>query len=513
MNSSNDREPTLGWNLAAGVASTAWTAIVTIATVPAYLYFLGVEAYGLIGFYIALQAMFAVLDLGLSQSINREVARASQRDEWVAVRSLLHTLALGYWAVAILIAGGMWLLSPWLAGSWLDSTIDSSRLAKIVAIMGLTIAVRFPLGLYLGALIGARRLGLASAIEITMVTLAQIGVIGILAFVSPTIEAFFMWQAAIAALNVMAVRIAVWRTLAVPDAARARFDLAGLKRIWRFSAGVAVTAILGAIFVQSDKVVLSKIAPLADVGRYTLAWIVARSLYVLTAPAFNVVYPRLSALHAADATPQIETLYRHGTRLLMAIIFPSAIFVTVFSGLIFTIWTGDAGLADSVFWVVGLLMLGTAFNCAMHFPYALQLSFGESKLPMLINLVLLAVFVPVLILLATKFGILGGAMAWAILNMLYLFFGTWITHRKLLPGAGLRWLAGDVGGPFLISLLVVGGGGYALRSTDLPDLAAAAMGAILAAIVFSIVFWMTPNLRAFTRQLFAPGLERSSEGA
>ena len=30
MNSSNDREPTLGWNLAAGVASTAWTASIRL---------------------------------------------------------------------------------------------------------------------------------------------------------------------------------------------------------------------------------------------------------------------------------------------------------------------------------------------------------------------------------------------------------------------------------------------------------------------------------------------------
>ena len=37
--------------------------------------------------------------------------------------------------------------------------------------------------------------------------------------------------------------------LAVPGAAPTRFDLAGLRRIWRFSAGLAVTAILGAIDV------------------------------------------------------------------------------------------------------------------------------------------------------------------------------------------------------------------------------------------------------------------------
>ena len=505
MNSSNDREPKLGWNLAAGVASTAWTAIVTIATVPVYLHFLGVEAYGLIGFYIALQAMLAVLDLGLAQSINREVARSSQLDERIAVRNLLHTLAAGYWLIAILIGTGMWLLSPWIASTWLVSNINPSQLSMVVAIMGLTIALRFPLGLYLGALIGARRLALASGIEIAMVTLANFGVVAILAFISQTIEAFFIWQAAIAALNVLLVRGAVWRTLAISDAKQRRFDIAGLKRIWKFSAGVAVTALLGAIFVQSDKLVLSKFVTLADLGRYTLAWIAARSLYVLTAPAFNVVYPQLSALHAAGATLEIERLYRFGTRLLMTIIFPAAFFVAAFSTPIFTIWTGDAELARSVFWVVTLLMVGTAFNCAMHFPYALQLSFGKSSLPMLINGVLLCAFVPLLIMLSQRFGILGGAMAWASLNTLYLFFGTWITHRKLLRGTGLRWLASDVGLPFLSSLVLVGGGAYALFSAGLPDLVGAAIGVALPLAAFLIVFRLTPGLATFTRQIFALG--------
>ena len=502
MTSTREREARLGWHLAAGVASTGWTAIVTIGTVPLYLRYLGIEAYGLIGFYTALQAMFAVLDLGLSQSINREVARAVSDDERARVRNLIHTLSLGYWTVAVVIAVGMWAAAPWISRHWLGASIDAGTLSSAIALMGLTIACRFPLSLYLGALVGARRMGLASGIEIAMVTAANLGAVVILGLVSSTIQAFFDWQTLIAIINVLVVRGVAWSVLRQSGGPPPRFDLGSVRRIWRFSAGVAVTAVLGAIFMQSDKVVLSRIVPLADLGRYTLASIAARSLYVLTAPTFGAVYPQMSALFAAGRTDEIVELYRLGTRLLMAVLFPAAIFVTMFSTIIFTVWTGDAQLAKSLPIVVGLLLFGTALNGAMHFPYALQLASGKSNLAMLINVILLIIFVPLFALLSLRFGIIGAAAAWALLNTLHLVLGTWLTHRTLLPGIGLRWLS-DVATPLLAGLAIVGGGGIALRSTNLPALATAAIGLILTGGAFFTVFLLTPGMLLFARRMFA----------
>jgi len=502
MTITNKREARLGWNLAAGVASTAWTAIVTICTVPLYLHYLGVEAYGLIGFYTALQAVFAVLDLGLSQSINREVARADGEDELARVRDLLHTLAVGYWAVAVAIAAGMWAAASWISRDWLSASIDTDTISHVVALMGLTVACRFPLGLYLGALIGARRMGLASVIEIVMVTIANLGVVGILAAFSPTLEAFFLWQALAAVSNVLVVRTLAWRSVREQGKGPPRFDLASVQSIWRFSAGLAVTSMTAVVFLQSDKVILSKIVPLADLGRYTLAWVAARSLYVLTAPTFSAIYPQMSSLHAGGRFQEIAHLYRQGTRLLMAVLFPAAICLTMFSTAIFTLWTGDANLAKSLTLVVAFLVLGTALNSAMHFPYALQLAFGKSNLPMVINMNLLVVFVPLLVFLSLRFGIVGAAAAWAILNVLYLFLGTWFTHRHMLPGIGWQWLGGDVGLPLLVSLGIVGGGAIALQPFALAPFATIVIGVTLAGVAFCIIFLLTPNLGGFVRQTF-----------
>jgi O-antigen/teichoic acid export membrane protein len=64
-------------NVASGLVSNIWVALVSIVAVPVYLRYLGIEAYGLIGILASLQAFMSLLDLGMSPAFNREVARLS----------------------------------------------------------------------------------------------------------------------------------------------------------------------------------------------------------------------------------------------------------------------------------------------------------------------------------------------------------------------------------------------------------------------------------------------------
>ena len=138
----------LGRNLAAGVASSMFTAVVGIAVVPLYLKFLGVEAYGLIGFFVTVQAVFQLLDLGLAQTMNREVARLSANVRWEEAGNLLHTLAVVYWTVALCIATIVFLLSGFIADRWIQAQhLPVSTIQLTVQLMGVAIACRWPVGL------------------------------------------------------------------------------------------------------------------------------------------------------------------------------------------------------------------------------------------------------------------------------------------------------------------------------------------------------------------------------
>ncbi len=486
---------TLSRNLLAGLASSVWIALVGFAVVPLYLKFLGIEAYGLIGFLAMTQALLQILDLGLAPTINREVARCTATGSLDQAQTLLHTLATLYWGIAAVIAVATIALAPLIAAHWLTANhLSRDTVMHAVMLMGLVIACRWPVGLYLGALMGAQRLTTSSAISMVMGTLASGGAVAVIAWVSPTIEAFFIWQALVGVLHAAIMRRAAWR--AIGRLPVTRFDRLALKKVWRFSAGMMAVAFSGLVFTQLDKLILSKFLSLGDFGRYALATVVVSSLYVLITPLFNAIYPRFSALVAIHDTAGLGDLYRLGTRLLGTILFPLAMLLAVYGGDLVQVWTGNTEIAAAVAPVIALLAIGSALHGVMHMPYALQLAYGMTRLPLTINAILMVILVPLIVSLATLFGGLGGAMAWFTLHVLYLLLGTTLTHRTLLKGLGGKWLLHDVGTPLVISALVGGFAFFYLRNMDGSIYLRLLGGATLAGLAALLSLAASPKLRA-----------------
>lgn len=102
--------------LVASFAGTGWSGVVQLACIPAYIKLMGIESYGLIGFYLVLQAALQVLDLGFSPTMNREMARYSVLPHKTAeARDLVRTLEIGYWLIGLAIGAGILAAAPWLA--------------------------------------------------------------------------------------------------------------------------------------------------------------------------------------------------------------------------------------------------------------------------------------------------------------------------------------------------------------------------------------------------------------
>lgn len=479
-------------NIAVGIGSSAWAAIIGLAMVPFYLRYLGVEAYGLVGFFIALQAVFQLFDMGLAPTISREVARAYATNELPQARNLLATLAVFYWACAVLIGLGMMAAAPAIGTYWLKpSAAFGDATVHAVALIGVVIAIRFPIGLYVGAIQGAHRVAEVSALGAAVSTVGAGGAAIVVAFISPTIEAFFIWQVGVAILHVILVRWGAWRIIGGHKFAK--FELDWLRRIAGFTAAMSVVMILGVVFAQLDKVILSRTVGLGELGRYTIAGIPARSLSLLTAPVFTVIYARLSSLAATNDHAAMENLYRNGTRLFLAIVMPLSAFVGLFSYEILTIWTGDAALAKVIAPVAAFLIYGSALNTIMVFPFALQLAFGNPRLAALISAVLIVGFLPLLFWMIADFGIVGAAGAWLILNAAYVPFGTWLTHRSLLPGLGPLWLSTDVGLPVAVSAVVIGGG-FLFLETLISSMARVLSGAALVPLAFALIICLSPSI-------------------
>lgn len=485
----------MGRNLVAGLANSVWSALIGLAVVPFYLKYLGIEAYGLIGFFVTTQAVLSILDMGMAPTINREVARCSASGNLQEAGKLLHTLAVVYWSMAGAIALLILAFAPWIAEYWLQSKQFSPlTISHAVMLMGLVVACRWPIGLYQGALIGAQRLAVSSGINMVMVTIGSLGAVAVLALVSPTIEAFFFWQAGIGLVYAITMRSAAWRIIGKIE--QNSFDIGKLRSVWRFTAGMSVIGLTSLVFTQLDKVILSKMLGLEEFGHYMLATVVVSGLYVLVTPLFNVMYPRFSALVVTGEIEKLKDLYRLSTRMLATALFPIAMVLAVFAEDLVFVWTNNPNIASNVAPVIALLAIGTALHGVMHLPYALQLAYGMTRLPLTINAILMVVLVPLIIILAMKYGAQGGAMAWLVLHVLYVLLGAWLTHRSLLKEVGVKWLLQDVGIPLMLSILIGLIGYFVIAGSESSAYMKLISACILALVASGLSLTVSPLLRA-----------------
>jgi O-antigen/teichoic acid export membrane protein len=443
-------------NIAANFVGSGWVALMGIVFIPIYIQFLGIDSYGLIGIYTSLQALFGLLDIGLSTTLNREMARLSdQTNPANEMRDLVRTLEIIYWLLGLIIAVGVMLLAPLIANYWVQpGKLSPHTIQQAIMVMGLTITFQLLFTFYSGGLLGLQKQVLLNSIIVIINTLKFAGAILVLWLISPSIQAFFIWQSLIGILGTALVAHFLWKNLPA-SGQPACFRTLFLQEIWQFALGMSGINIMALILTQMDKIILSKMLTLENFGYYTLASGVAVTLYSLISPLFNAAYPKFTQLVSIGDQLELKKLYHGLCQLMSVVIIPPALIIAFFSSPILLLWTRNPVIADQSHTILSLLIVGTALNGLMGLPYALQLASGWTKLAFYTNLFAVIILVPAIIFMAKWFGSVGAASVWVALNCSYIIINIQFMHRRLLPDEKWKWYIQDVGTPAGLTLLVV----------------------------------------------------------
>jgi O-antigen/teichoic acid export membrane protein len=466
--------------LVANFAGTGCSAVVQVACIPFYIKFIGIEAYGLIGFYLTLQAVLQVLDLGLSPTMSREMARYSVQPEKAAeARDMVRTLEVGYWVIGIVIGVTIVLAAQSIATHWIKAgSFPIRAVRQTVMVMGILAFFQWPISFYQGGLMGLGRQVLYNTLKISMVTLTHGGAVLILWLVSPTIQAFFLWLAAVNGLQVICLAVFLWKNL--PPAPRApRLDLKLVRGIGSFAAGMSGITAFSLILGQADKVILSTLFSLRVFGYYTLAGVFGTGLSMIVGSVFNTIYPRFSALVAMRDEETLKNLYHRCTQLMSVLVLPLAAVLALFSTDILQLWTRNSEVARNAGPIAALLVIGAALNGVMNLPYALQLAYGWTSIGLYTTISLTIVVVPAIWFMAARYGPVGAAFVWVGLQAVNMLVGVPLTHRRLLRREMGHWFLRDVG-PSLVAVLLLAGLARSIISSPMRQPAAL--------LILSIVF-------------------------
>ncbi len=435
-----------------------------------------------------------VLELGVSATTVREVSRHFD-SEPAYTKALIQTASFVYWAMGLVIVAAIFVGAPVLVNNWINLTsIDAGTAATMIRIMSLSTMVVLPRALYASLFRGRQRMGVNNTIDVVTAIGQQLGIVVLLKLGGGPFT-FASWISASAliavfAYVVVAARMFGWQAL------WPRFDLAVIKRNLRFATLMMSNSLLALVHTSADKVIVSKLLPVADFGFYGFASATVGRAGFVTASITQAAFPSLSSLFESGNRPELLRQYRKLQDLVCFSTLP--VFAAIcFAALPVYTYLFNPSVARYLLLPTVLIALGSAMNGTLNTPYVMSLAMGKPQIAARANVVALFVVLPVTVALIASFGIVGAAASWVFYHVfLYAYMlpmfcreclemspWQWYAHALRAFGLafvayGLSWLVIAVPGSFSVlalALAYVAGsalfaaGAYFLIGPDLRD--------------------------------------------
>jgi O-antigen/teichoic acid export membrane protein len=419
-------------NAIGGTAALLLNLIVT----PFLLKILGAEAYGLLGLMTSLQILFAVLDLGLSTTIIKEIASDASPDR-SDTRALVRTLALVYWSIAVVLGAALFLGAGALVREWLNlREMDPKDATLGIQILALSAALRWPVALYGGVIAGTQALVRLNVVRV-LSALVRLGGGLVVLLIARDLRAYLWWMALSSLFEVGLYLVASLRLHPGLRASPA-IEWRSLGTVWQFSLSMNLIAVLSLVFTQADRIIISRLRPLSELGYYSLAVNVVMSLSVIQGFITSAVMPALAADYSAGQTARLRERYAKATQALIYVItLPACIFI-FFGHDVLRVWT-TAEAAEHAFVVLALFSTGFLLNASVSMAYTLSVASGHTSLPVRVNLIAVIAYVPGLYLATLRWGIVGAAAAWVALNLYFLLTLLPLVETRVAKASPTRW--------------------------------------------------------------------------
>jgi len=365
------------------------------------LYALGITLIGFIGIFNS---------LGLSQSAVRFVAAYRAAGKFRELHALL-------WrgAAVLLVSNAALAVALVIAGRYLAIHFyHSERLIQYLPLFAAMMLASVLSGYYGRVLAGYRDLKMRTLIlnfigsPLTMlftIVLVSAGM-GLYGYLLAQIGCSVI----LSALLILAVR------QLTPDAARFSAQTGSFpkKEVWTFSASMVGIGLLEFVVSQADKIALGYSRPAREVGIYAVAAAVVVYVPLVLSSINQIFAPTISDLHTRGEHALLARLFQSLTKWAIGITLPLALVTMILARPLMRIFGPDFETGWPIL-VIGTV--GQLVNCGVgSVGYLLMMSGNERKL-LRVQFVMAFLMVGLSALLVPRWGIMGAAVAAALVNI------------------------------------------------------------------------------------------------
>lgn len=442
-------------NTAANAFGQFAAPILNLILVPFYVSRLGLEGYGLLVFFSTLGVALTVFSSGIGWALSREVSRRNASpEERETLPGLIRTFEALYWTTTGVVAVAIFALAPWIAAHWLETSLPAGEALTALRTAGLRIGLAFPFAVYYVVLQALQR-------QVQLNSILSVGAVvsAIASAVAVAVTGSVTGYTIADALTTLAT-VTVLSRLVRLHTARGRFQRAELSRLWRMSLSLVWVHGVGVMIKQLDRIIMSKLLPLASLGVYSAGTAGGRVLPLVYAPFTSAVYPQTCALAVrADDDAFAAHVIRNASAVFVFSL-GAALPLAFFPADLLLAWTRNASIAAGGADAMVIFVIGAVFNGAIHTLYQSHVAKGLTAPAVRLNTFSIIWFPLALWALVARFGVTGAAWAWLLYStttwLYYLWTTPALTGRKrmtylrklfLIAAAGIpvaaaaRWLA------------------------------------------------------------------------
>ena len=422
--------------------SRGWAALLAIAFVPIFIKLLGIEGYALIGLYISLSSLMFFVNLGLSATVLRELARYTGGAlSTLEAKDLVFSAASLFAGILLIFLAVAYFTIPIVFSDWINnSALGKSKVTLSIELAFAALALRTMGGMYRNGLVGLDKHVIANMVDLVFITVRYVGAAMLIFLYRNDITLFFIVQVIAGLGETLSYRLALLVNLPVSKRS-ARWQVQLLIKNWRYSLGVTCFSSLTALLLQVDKLILTKLVTLEQFGYYSVAVTIATALSALSYPIVVTWQPKLARLYAEKKILQLHAMYRYGCRLLVLVTVPASLIICTFANDLLHLWQQSPDVVQKSSLVAALLILAQMMLALTYMAQALQVAYGWTRLLVISQALALLIMIPILVAMSFQWGIIGAASAVLLVLSAYSIIMTYIAHKSLLPEMALKWLA------------------------------------------------------------------------
>ena len=444
-----------------------WSAVLQLASIPIYFLLLGIESYGLLGIFAAVESLIILIDMTISSSVSREIARKLVLSSRGVVKNFIIIVGKYYFGIVFFSLIFFYLIVYLLLAHTLYESSTSNTIYNLSAVVTLTILLRLSISFSKSILIGDQKQISLSVISSIFITLRIIGSFLLLYFVTNDITHFLMWHLVIFVFEFITLIIFIHNAFGNRiNVISSDFKVIG--DILSFAPNMFFIAFTSLIITQSDRILISLNYNLNVLGEYNYSKNFVLGMFIISGGIFAYLYPTLSSLFVNKKWSKIKLNCEIICSVVTWLIFPAGIALIFLGNNFFDYFISNNSNINNYNNnnVLEILVIGTIVNLLWMVPYSVQLASGNTIIPLMVNLI----FVPITIIFTwigfDYFNTLSAPIIYLLYNICMLIFGIILIDRYISQINFIRVFLSSMYIPFMfgVSLFII----YFYKIANLP---------------------------------------------